>query len=361
MKTAVYAGSFDPVTRGHLWMISQGSMLFDKLVIAIGTNSQKKNSFPLNERIQMLETSTKHFPNVAVTHFDNQFLVNYATLIGANFILRGIRCEGDYEYERVMRYVNEDLNSNISTVFFMPPRPIAEVSSGLVRQLVGPDGWEKVVVNFVPPCVYNKLLIKHKGLFFRWHNLAKRCGLQDTQSKYEDLYRSYSESHRAYHNLAHIANVLLEFDSIRHEIMNPDSVEIALWYHDVVYDTQRKDNEEESANRLLSAFGNQDKTELVRLIMATKHNVEMPETTDEKYIADIDLAKLGSSIDEFSENNTAIRQEFNWASEDEYRKGRRAFFHSMLDKSHIFYTAHFRNKYEELARDNLKRAIQELG
>ena len=95
--------------------------------------------------------------------FGNQFLVNYAESVGAGYILRGIRSESDYEYERVMRNINSDLNPNIVTVFLMPPREIAEISSSFVERLVGPDGWEKIVEKYVPEAVYEKFLDKFKN------------------------------------------------------------------------------------------------------------------------------------------------------------------------------------------------------
>ena len=153
----VYAGSFDPLTVGHLWMIEQGVALFDKLVVAIGINPEKRYTFPLPDRLTMLRASLKHHRNLEVTSFTNSYLIDYAQQIGATHILRGIRSESDYEYERTMRNINGDLDSSICTVFVMPPRDIAEVSSSMVKGLVGPKGWRKVVRKYVPDPVYRHL------------------------------------------------------------------------------------------------------------------------------------------------------------------------------------------------------------
>jgi pantetheine-phosphate adenylyltransferase len=163
MKKGVYAGSFDPPTNGHLWMIEQGARLFDEVIVAIGINPDKKYTFSLNERVEMLRNITEKCQNITVDSFENQFLVNYAESVRAGYILRGIRSESDYEYERAMRNINGDLNPNIVTVFLMPPREIAEISSSFVEGLVGPDGWEKIVKKYVPEPVYEKFLDKFKN------------------------------------------------------------------------------------------------------------------------------------------------------------------------------------------------------
>jgi len=163
MKKGVYAGSFDPPTNGHLWMIEQGARLFDEVIVAIGINPDKKYTFSLNERVEMLRNITEKCQNITVDSFENQFLVNYAESVQAGYILRGIRSESDYEYERAMRNINGDLNPNIVTIFLMPPREIAEISSSFVEGLVGPDGWEKIVEKYVPKPVYEKFLDKFKN------------------------------------------------------------------------------------------------------------------------------------------------------------------------------------------------------
>lgn len=160
-RLGVYAGSFDPPTVGHLWMIEQGARLFERLAVAVGVNPQKKYTFSVEARLDMLRDSTKRFRNVSVTSFSNRYLIHYAQSIGATHILRGIRSESDYEFERTMRNINGDLDDGICTVFLMPPRRIAEVSSSMVRGLIGPAGWRKIVRKYVSDSVYQKLLEHH--------------------------------------------------------------------------------------------------------------------------------------------------------------------------------------------------------
>ncbi len=154
MRTAVYAGSFDPPTKGHIWMIEQGLAMFDQLIVAIGDNPSKRYSFTVEERLDLLRESTVPSDNLVIAHFDNRYLVDYARKKGAKYVLRGIRSPHDYEYERVMRHINADMAPEITTVFLMPPRDIAEVSSNMIKSLIGPKGWEDTVRRYLPEPVF---------------------------------------------------------------------------------------------------------------------------------------------------------------------------------------------------------------
>ena len=165
MRRAVYAGSFDPITLGHLWMVEHGGELFDELIVAIGINPDKRYLFSLADQLAMLRETTAAFRNVRVASYENMFLVHYARQVGASWILRGVRNEQDYAYERGMRYVNAELDNDVRTVLMVPPRELVEVSSSFVKGLVGPAGWERVLPKYVPEPVYKRFLAarEHHG------------------------------------------------------------------------------------------------------------------------------------------------------------------------------------------------------
>lgn len=159
----VYAGTFDPLTNGHLWMIKAGLRLADHLVIAIGVNPAKKHLIPLERRESLLRMVIDNIHVAAggllsVAHFSNQYLVDYAREIGASHILRGIRNIDDYRFERSMRHINQNfISPGIETIFLMPPDELCEISSSMVKGLVGPAGWENVVEKMVPGPVFEYL------------------------------------------------------------------------------------------------------------------------------------------------------------------------------------------------------------
>ena len=146
---AVYPGSFDPITNGHLDLIERGSKIFDELIVAILRNLGKDPLFSVGERLEMVREATQHCPNVGVDSFDG-LLVDYAALRQARVILRGIRAVSDFENEMQMALMNRKLDSNLETVFMMPAVAYTFLSSRLVREVVRLGG---DVRGLVPPLV----------------------------------------------------------------------------------------------------------------------------------------------------------------------------------------------------------------
>lgn len=136
--------------------------MFDRLIVAIGSNPSKSYSYSVEERLKMLRASVPTSDRLEIDHFDNRYLVDYAKKKNATYILRGIRSPNDYEYERVMRHINADMAPEITTAFLMPPRDVAELSSSMIKSLTGPEGWEETVKRYVPPEVF-KVLKQGKG------------------------------------------------------------------------------------------------------------------------------------------------------------------------------------------------------
>jgi pantetheine-phosphate adenylyltransferase len=142
-------------------MIKTGLELFDRLIVAIGNNPSKQYSFDVATRLQLLQDAVPSCERLEIAYFDHRYLVDYTKQCQAQYILRGIRSPHDYEYERVMRHINADMAQEITTVFLMPPRDMAEVSSSMIKSLIGPDGWEEIVRRYVPVPVFEALSRSH--------------------------------------------------------------------------------------------------------------------------------------------------------------------------------------------------------
>ena len=150
---AIYPGTFDPLTNGHLDLIARGSKIFDHLVVAILNNSEKQPLFSVQERIEMIQETTREFDNVSVSQFDG-LLVDFARLQHAQALLRGIRAISDYEYELQMALMNRRLAPELETVFMMPAEQYSYLSSRLIRGVFRLGG---SVEGLVPPTVIERL------------------------------------------------------------------------------------------------------------------------------------------------------------------------------------------------------------
>lgn len=169
MKTrkAVYAGSFDPLTNGHKWVIERALTLFDELTIAIGVNPDKHYFLTAEERQDNLKKVisglNKEDCTVDVQIIENQYLAKFAVSIQASCLIRGIRSEADFNYEYAMAQANKLLAPKIETIYMMPPPVLSQVSSSLVKSLIGPEGWQDIVKEYVPPEVYETVKGKVKS------------------------------------------------------------------------------------------------------------------------------------------------------------------------------------------------------
>ena len=153
---AIYPGSFDPPTNGHLDLIQRGSKIFDELVVAVLRNLEKAPLFSVSERVAMLERLTEDYANVRVDTFDG-LTVDYADRVGASCVLRGIRAFSDYEYELQMALMNRKLRPELETVFMMPAEKYSYLSSKLVREVAQLGGSIK---GLVPELVEQSLRAK---------------------------------------------------------------------------------------------------------------------------------------------------------------------------------------------------------
>lgn len=152
-RVAMYPGSFDPITNGHLALVEKAVQLFDFLYVAVGTNTTKNYTFSIEERVNMIAQATRRYKNVKVEAFYG-LVVDYAKTHGARVVIRGLRAISDYELEMQMALTNRKLNPRIETIFLLPSEEYFYLSSGLIREISRLGG---NVSNFVPPHVEKAL------------------------------------------------------------------------------------------------------------------------------------------------------------------------------------------------------------
>jgi pantetheine-phosphate adenylyltransferase len=156
MKIAIYPGSFDPITNGHLDILERAMKLFDKVIITIARNSVKNPLFSEKERLAMIKEAVKDLEGVEVDSFEG-LLVEYARKKKATAVVRGLRAISDFEYELQMALMNRRLNEQLVTVFLMPNEKYTYLNSSIVREIARHQGDVK---DFVPQHVYRKLMEK---------------------------------------------------------------------------------------------------------------------------------------------------------------------------------------------------------
>ncbi len=199
----------------------------------------------------------------------------------------------------------------------------------------------------------------------QWRNFWLHIGAHgDPALPWRRLHAAYTESWRSYHNLNHIEHCLKEFVGVRQLADDTKAIEAAIWFHDVIYDTRGKDNEEQSAGvaeSILSAAGlSEEFRSRVRvLILATRHT-QLPAGKDASLLVDIDLSILGASVERYDEFERQIRAEYSRVKESDFAAGRARVLSGFLDRKSIFASEIFIRSYESHARNNLTRAVKRL-
>lgn len=197
----------------------------------------------------------------------------------------------------------------------------------------------------------------------RWLKLAQSLGWQgDAAAVWAVLQTRYAEPVRAYHNLDHIAACLRAFDEAPRDGADGIAVELAIWFHDAIYDPQAKDNEVQSAELFAGmaklAGLSEALSERVRgLILITQHKAP-PQTSEEQLLVDVDLSILGADETAFAEYERQIRSEYAWVLEKDFGLRRAAVLEQFLQREQIYLTAYFFHRYEANARENLRGACE---
>jgi predicted metal-dependent HD superfamily phosphohydrolase len=199
----------------------------------------------------------------------------------------------------------------------------------------------------------------------RWFTLSESIMGDKTEEIFESLTAKYSETCRHYHTLSHIENCLFEFDKVKDQLSSPVTLELALWFHDVIYDPKKQNNEAMSAkfakNVLTQAtITTQEADSVLGLINATKHP-HVARSESENYMMDIDLSILGAEPSSYDIYSSQIRLEYSHVPNLIYRWKRIKVLRSFQALDAIFRTTYFFNLYERSARDNMNREIQQLS
>lgn len=204
--------------------------------------------------------------------------------------------------------------------------------------------------------------------FTRWCSVWNALGVPvsaELDRLYTELLSRYAEPQRHYHTMQHLGECLAAWDALREDAVHPDEGELALWFHDAVYDVYRDDNEAKSAELLKTTASRLGVASaaicrMTALVMVTVHPAA-PDGPDAKAVVDADLAILGADPMRFQEYEHQIRQEYAWVPDNIFRQHRAALLEAFLARPHLFHTDLFRNRFEAQARENLREACRVLS
>ena len=193
-----------------------------------------------------------------------------------------------------------------------------------------------------------------------WNKVCASIEHNDEQS-WASVEEAYNKNQLAYHNLTHIADCLRKFRDSNHLAQDPLAIEVAIWFHDIIYDPKASDNEEQSACVAKSFLLDSPLAHKVfELILDTSHHQE-PQNNDGKLICDIDLSILGSDTEDYLAYAKAIREEYSWVSSTDYTRGRSKVLENFLSRERIYSLPFFEEKYEQQARSNLSQELESLA
>ena len=372
MKQAIFSGSFDPFTFGHLNIVQKALQKVDRLIINVGKNPYKKNMFSLDMRLNMIERALKEvdlYDRVELISYDG-LLADLALQTNSHLLIRGIRSEtDDLEKEQVMARLNEYLGKvrgiELKTEFiYERDEFIRIISSSVVKKLCQHQEYI-TAMKFVPSVVHQKLMEKYLMPYFK--NLPSEHPEIHKEFLYCKLIKEYDN--RAYHNLSHIAYMInmlhIYLQTTKRDVNQNDisALYLAIFMHDYIYTPGKSDCEELSANAVQEEYGkiiDIDIAKVRRLILATEHNFVAADI-DEALIADLDLSILGTFDNSiWKRYNQSIRKEYSNFADKDYAKGRVDFLQKVLLRRKIFQTDFFYNLFEIQAKKNLQKEIERL-
>lgn len=362
MKKIAFTGSFDPITKGHLWVVQEGLEIAEKVVLMIAINPTKKYMFSEKERKDMIYKSLVEYgieDRVEIVISRNEYVAQSAMDFDCQYLIRGIRSAVDFDYESLIQKANTEILGGAKTIFVMPPRDLESVSSSFIKNLVGPVGWHWNIKKFITDAVYDALIKKYLE-----ECIKKYTGLDLDDNQREKLLTTVLQKHehRSYHNIDHIVHCFQELEwflsnAESNENINIQDVGLAILMHDIIYgEKQEKIDEELSATWLENYLNeiNQFRQEPIDIVLSTAHlsGKYKVDTPEKELMTSIDLAILGQRDEIYQRYANGVRKEYSFVNDNDYVAGRIKAIDFLL--GHKLFLNQTFNKYESRARKNME-------
>ncbi len=374
MNKIAFAGTFDPVTEGHLWVVEEAMKLADHVIVFVADNSTKSTMFTSKQRVEIFEQALieKGWNNrVSVHCIKNLYVAKAAKQYGAEYLIRGIRSTVDFDYENLLQQANTEVLHGAKTVFVMPPRDLGAVSSSYVKSLIGPTGWHWYVSKFVPRAAYKALI--QKRLEYYWHEHI------NNSSNFSDLHKiigMYENSSRVYHNIDHLMHVFDELSACP-ELNKMYKERVADLYlaaavHDVVQGTKNEVlesidwcDQNMHENGFMLSERARDLVKATSHFQTTTENVKDADSVN--IMVSIDLAILGQEPERYNIYAHSVKEEYVRMHPDitaeQYRIGRANVLKHFIVKAKnntLYPTKYYADLYNDAALYNLENELLTL-
>lgn len=383
MQKIGFSGSFDPLTKGHLWVIEEALNIADEVIVFLAINGSKTPKFTLEERVAMIEKSTNHLNGrVKVITVKSEYVAQVAKEnYGCDYLIRGIRNAGDFDYESLIQQTNRDVLGGAKTIFVFPPRDLDSVSSSFVKSLVGPVGWHYYVEDFLPKAVIEYWIQKElnaikaeilkvddsKSMSFGVHS-----GNENMLNKIlNDLASMYEDENRHYHDKGHLLYMLqlaLHHKKITMKEVSAMDLLQAIFAHDCIMKDESDVSAEELSARHFEGLGvpliNADS--IAQAIRATEY-LSNPDVAGyltlnpiAKVLVSLDLAILGSNKAVYDKYKAKVRMEYSHVSPISYIQGREMALTKLIEmakKGNLISLAGF----EEINKKAIQNMTDEMN
>lgn len=369
MKKIAFTGSFDPITKGHIWVVQEGLELAEKVVLMIAVNPSKKYMFSEKERKDMIFKSLVEYgieDRVEIIISRNEYVAQSAMDMGCNYLIRGIRSSNDYDYESLIQKANTEVLGGAKTIFVMPPRDLESVSSSFIKNFLGPVGWHWNIKKFISNAVYDALIRNYLAACIDKYTGLNLTG--ESKEKFLDMILEYY-ANRPYHNIDHIIHCFQELEWFLNngenvEQININDVGLAIIAHDIIYGAKQTQLDEELSAQWLSDYLTsigQERKEAVDIVLSTAHlsGKYKVDTLEKQLMTSIDLAILGQRDEIYQRYSDAVRQEYSFVNDKDYTEGRKKAM-DFLSSHTLFLNASF-DKYEDRAKRNMQKEKIQLS
>lgn len=375
MKKIAFAGTFDPLTNGHIGVIKEGLDIAEEVVVMIADNPNKKTLFNEKERKEMIEQSLKdeginHCVKVVV--IKNEYIAQSALQHGCSYLIRGIRKASEFDYEQQIQDTNAEVLMGAKTIFVMPSTKLKSVSSSYIKSLIGPVGWHWMIKEFIPKAVYEVWIKRYIKTTVERYLTSEIWTKENIDTYLHAVFTAYLGEHRYYHNLEHITHGLqeLEWATTNHNFSTAlvEKIVVSLLAHDIIYNSNNKESSDEEQSAIwFEEFArkigmeSEEATIIADMVRTTAYlsNPKIVDKEAEAILCSIDLAILAQGKNVYQWYTKMVRKEYAHVNEKAFVNGRIQALEKIVSRDKLYMSPYF-SHYEVKAKNNLYNEIAEL-